>query len=97
MLAIAQMYIQGVSTRRATKVLEGLCGTEVTSMQVSRATQALDAEFGQWRDRENDVLIAASVEVPGLDIDRRLRAVWLKGAELPPVARDLLDQLPGPL
>ena len=33
-LAVAEMYVQGVSTRRATKIVQGLCGVEVTSTQV---------------------------------------------------------------
>jgi putative transposase len=32
-------------------ILEQLCGSEVTSTQVSRATQRLDAELTQWRER----------------------------------------------
>ena len=35
-LAIAEMYLQGVSTRKVTAIMEELCGREVTSMQVSR-------------------------------------------------------------
>src|SRR5882672_9204254 len=35
-LAIAEMYVKGVSTRKVTKVLEELCGLEVTSTDVSR-------------------------------------------------------------
>jgi transposase-like protein len=31
------MYVQGVSTRKVTKIVEELCGLEVTSTQVSRA------------------------------------------------------------
>jgi putative transposase len=38
-LAIAEMYVQGVTTRK------------VTSSQVSRAVQALDAELTAWRER----------------------------------------------
>jgi hypothetical protein len=38
------MYIQGVSTRKVTKITEELCGLEVTSMDVSRATKLLDKE-----------------------------------------------------
>ena len=30
-IAIAEMYLQGVSTRRVTKVMEDLCGLDVTS------------------------------------------------------------------
>ncbi len=34
-LAVAEMYIQGVSTRNVAAITEKLCGFEVTSMQVS--------------------------------------------------------------
>ena len=37
-LAIAEMYVQGVSTRKVTAVMQELCGLEVSSAQVSRAT-----------------------------------------------------------
>lgn len=50
-LAIAEMYIQGVSTRKVAAVLEQLCGLEVTSSQVSRATADLDQELEKWRHR----------------------------------------------
>jgi putative transposase len=50
-LAIAEMYVQGVSTRKVTAVLQELCGLEVTSTQVSRATAELDQELEKWRTR----------------------------------------------
>jgi len=50
-LAIAEMYVRGVSTRKVTKVLEAMCGLEVTSTQVSRAAQLLDEELIRWRER----------------------------------------------
>ena len=50
-IAIAEMYLQGVSTRRVTNVLEALCGLEVTSTQVSRATAELDPMLEAWRSR----------------------------------------------
>ena len=49
--AIAEMYLQGVSTRRVTKVMETLCGLEVSSTQVSRLTAELDDTFELWRKR----------------------------------------------
>lgn len=49
--AIAEMYLQGVSTRRVTKVLEELCGLQINSTQVSRLTAQLDTEFQCWRTR----------------------------------------------
>jgi transposase-like protein len=50
-LAIAEMYVQGVTTRKVASVMEQLCGLDVTSMQVSRAMQTLDAELTAWRER----------------------------------------------
>jgi transposase-like protein len=50
-LAIAEMYVQGVSTRKVTKVMEELCGLEVTSTQVSRAAAELDEQLEAWRNR----------------------------------------------
>jgi len=50
-VAIAEMYLQGVSTRKVTAVMEELCGLDVTSMDVSRAVRSLDEEFQQWRAR----------------------------------------------
>jgi transposase-like protein len=50
-VAIAEMYVQGVSTRKVTAVLEQLCGLEVTAMQVSRAAKMLDDELEKWRNR----------------------------------------------
>jgi transposase-like protein len=50
-LAIAEMYVQGVSTRRVQKITEQLCGLEVSSTEVSRAAQLLDDELESWRTR----------------------------------------------
>jgi putative transposase len=50
-IALADMYIQGVSTRKVTNIVEDLCGFNVTSDEVSRATKALDEKFVKWRNR----------------------------------------------
>lgn len=50
-IALAEMYVQGVSTRKVAKITEQLCGFEVTSMQVSRAAKELDQILEQWRKR----------------------------------------------
>jgi putative transposase len=50
-LALAEMYIQGVSTRRVAAITEQLCGLEVSSTQVSQATALLDEQLGAWRER----------------------------------------------
>jgi transposase-like protein len=50
-LALAEMYVQGVSTRKVAAITEQLCGFEVSSSQVSRAAQELDTSLQAWRDR----------------------------------------------
>jgi transposase-like protein len=50
-LALAEMYVQGVSTRKVAAIVEELCGTSVSSTQVSECTKLLDAELKKWRER----------------------------------------------
>lgn len=52
-LALAEMYVQGVSTRKVIEVLQRLVGPEVSisSTQVSRATERLGAGLAAWRAR----------------------------------------------
>lgn len=52
LLSIAEMYVQGVSTRRVKKIVEELCGMEVSSSQVSRAAAELDELLSAWRTRD---------------------------------------------
>lgn len=50
-LAIAEMYVQGVSTRRIEPIARELCGFEVSSAQVSRVASLLDEELEKFRTR----------------------------------------------
>jgi putative transposase len=50
-LALAEMYVQGVSTRKVTAVVEQLCGSTVSSSQVSPAAALLDEQLDAWRKR----------------------------------------------
>ena len=50
-IALAEMYVQGVSTRKVTKITEELCGFEISSSEVSRASKALDEQLQAWRER----------------------------------------------
>ena len=50
-LALAEMYVQGVSTRKMAEVTEQLCGCEVSSSEVSRVAATLDQELEKWRKR----------------------------------------------
>jgi len=67
-LAVAEMYVQGVSTRKEAAITEKLCGLEVTTAQVSRAAQALDDELERWRSRPLG-------ETPYLILDARYEKV----------------------
>jgi transposase-like protein len=57
MLALAEMYVQGVSTRKVAAITERLCGTEISSAQVSRATAQLDGVLDAWRNRPLGTII----------------------------------------
>ena len=50
-LALAEMYVQGVSTRRVAAITEKLCGISVSSTQVSRAAAKMDEILEAWRNR----------------------------------------------
>jgi transposase-like protein len=50
-LTLAEMYVQGVSTRKVARITQQLCGHEVSSTQVSRATADLDQVLHAWRER----------------------------------------------
>lgn len=49
--ALAEMYVQGVSTRKVSKIVEELCGHEVSSSTVSRLASQLDEDLQRWRER----------------------------------------------
>lgn len=67
-LAVAEMYVQGVSTRKVAAITQELCGLDVTSSQVSRATAVLDQELDAWRNRPLD-------RTPYLILDARYEKV----------------------
>jgi transposase-like protein len=93
-LAVAEMYVQGVSTRKVAQITQELCGLDVSSSQVSRAAAALDEELAAWRNRPLG-------QVPYLLLDARYEkvrhggavvdaAVLLAAAVLPDGRRSLL-------
>jgi putative transposase len=69
-IALAEMYVQGVSTRKVVTVLQALLGPEVeiSSTQVSRAAEALDAGLAAWRERPLD-------ETPYVFLDARYERI----------------------
>lgn len=69
-LALAEMYVQGVSTRKVCDILVKLLGPEVSisSTQVSRAAEKLDTGLAAWRERPLG-------ETPYLFLDARYERV----------------------
>lgn len=50
-LALMEMYVQGVSTRKVRKVTEELCGVDISRSQVSELVKGLDEQVEAWRER----------------------------------------------
>ena len=75
-LAVAEMYVQGVSTRKVTEVMQQLCGLEISSTQVSRASLLLDEELSAWRNRSLG-------EMPYVVLDARYEKVRQGGSVVP--------------
>ena len=46
----AEMYVNGVSTRKVSHVVERTFGCEISASQVSRATAELDEKLQEWRN-----------------------------------------------
>ena len=69
-LALAEMYVQGVSTRLRLTVLQKLVGPEISisSTQISRCAEKLDAGLQAWRTRPLD-------ETPYVLLDARYERV----------------------
>lgn len=67
-LALAEMYVQGVSTRKVTEITEQMLGMEVSSAEVARCNKLLDEELTAWRNRPLG-------ETPYLVLDARYEKV----------------------
>jgi transposase-like protein len=72
MLAAAEMYIQGVSTRDVEKIMQQFGLESLSSSQVSRATALLDKDLEAWRNRDLG-------QTPYLFMDARYETVRIDG------------------
>lgn len=50
-LALMEMYVVGVSTRKVSRVTEELCGTSFSKSTISALCKRLDVELNAWRTR----------------------------------------------
>lgn len=71
-MAMAEMYVQGTSTRKVNAIIEKLCGSQVSSALVSKAAAELDAHLEAWRTRPLG-------EVAYLFLDARYEKVRMDG------------------
>jgi transposase-like protein len=74
LVACAEMYFQGVSTRNVTAVLEAMCEGEISPMTVSRVAQEIDEKLLTFRHRRLE-----ATEWPYLHIDARYEKVRVEG------------------
>ena len=69
LMALAQMYVQGVSTRKVRAVTEELCGHGFSASAVSSVTKSLDEELSRFMSRRLEE------EYPYLILDARYERV----------------------
>jgi len=73
-LALMEMYLEGVSTRKVQEITEVLCGTTFSKSLVSSLVGTLDAELTTWRTRRLD-----DTTYPYLAVDARYEDVRSDG------------------
>jgi len=69
-LALMEMYVEGVSTRRVREITEVLCGTGFSKSLVSELAGQLDAALDAWRNRP-----LTETTYPYLSVDARYEHV----------------------
>jgi putative transposase len=73
-LALMEMYIEGVSTRKVKDITEELCGTSFSRSLVSKLAGSLDSELEAWRNRRLEARA-----YPYLYVDARYEKVRVDG------------------
>jgi putative transposase len=71
--ALAEMYIQGVSTRKVKEITEQLCGHAFNRSVISQINKKLDVELAKFARR------VLEVEYPYLVMDARYEKVRIDG------------------
>jgi len=74
LVACADMYFQGVSTRNVQDVLQTMCGMDISAATVSRIAGELDEKLAFFRNRRLD-----DIEYPYMQIDARYEKVRVDG------------------
>lgn len=71
LLSMLEMVVNGVSTRKVTKIMEELCGESVSKSMVSNLTQKLDPVVNDWANRPLNVMHFRYVYVDAMYIKVR--------------------------
>jgi transposase-like protein len=67
--ALAEMYVQGVSTRKVKAITEELCGHEFSASAISRINESLDEELAKFAGRRLEE------EYPSVVVDARYEKI----------------------
>src|SRR5699024_153708 len=70
-LSMMEMVVNGVSTRKVSKIVEELCGETVSKSFVSEITKSLDPIVNEWRDRPLNVYYFPYIYVDAMYIKVR--------------------------
>lgn len=73
-LALMEMYVEGVSTRKVKEITEELCGTSFSKSLVSQLAGGLDSQLEAWRERRLEARA-----YPYLFVDARYEKVRVGG------------------
>jgi transposase-like protein len=73
-LALMEMYVEGVSTRKVKEVTEELCGTSFSKSLISSLATSLDSELEAWRTRRLE-----AESYPYVFVDARYEKVRVDG------------------
>jgi putative transposase len=73
-LALMEMYVEGVSTRKVKDITEELCGTSFSKSLISSLAGSLDSELEVWRSRRLE-----ATSYPYLFVDARYEKARVDG------------------
>jgi putative transposase len=75
-LALMEMYVEGVSTRKVKDITEELCGTSFSKSLISSLAGSLDSELEAWRSRRLEATSNRSCVNPLLTMLCQQPSTW---------------------
>lgn len=71
LVSMLEMVVNGVSTRKVTKIMEALCGESVSKSMVSNLTQSIDPLVKEWANRPLNTMFFRYIFVDAMYIKVR--------------------------